>query len=297
MVDEQDLEPGREVAHRAGRGITSRARGEFDPNQMELIRATVAKDCNPAELAMFLELCARYELDPFAKQIWAMKIRGAVQVVVSRDGLLSLANRYTPAHGFSGPGEFLGCESDVVRERDYFRKFRLNGEQQVDHEYRDEAGNPTASKDRRGKIIGAWAMVHRREHKPTYFFAEWDTYNTGQNVWKTHPEAMMQKCPETMALRKAFSVSGVIGETELPKQVVTAVPEDDAGPDVEWGDDQALADELRRGAEVLGWRRAKLRLKLRGLDHEGRVALLAEMRAEADRLEAEAPEVSGEVVP
>lgn len=279
--------PSTELAVRSGKGIAHRARREFDPGQMELIRATVAKDCNPAELAMFLELCARYELDPFAKQIWAMKIRGAVQVVVSRDGLLSLANRYTPANGFAGPGEFLGCESDVIREHDHFIKHTDRDGTWVEHEY--------SVKDR-GKIVGSWALVHRRDHKPTYFRAEWDTYNSGQNVWKTHPEAMIVKCAETMALRKAFSVSGVIGETEVPKQVLTAVPSPvESGPEPEWGDDPQLAENLKIGAQMLGWRQAKVRAKLHGLDHDGRCALLAEMHAEYDRLNPET-EVSGEVV-
>lgn len=281
------------------RDITKRARGEFDPGQMDLIRSTVAKDCNPAELAMFLELCANYQLDPFAKQIWAMKIRGSVVTVVSRDGLLALANRHTPVEGFAGPGEFLGCESDVVRANDFFRKSRGPHGTIIDHEYQDAEGKPTASKEKRGPILGSWALVHRREHMPTYFFAEWATYNTGQNVWKSHPETMMVKAAESMALRKAFSVSGVIGEAETPRVSVTAVDTGPGSEQLEWGDDPELADELRQAFEVLGYRQAKVRLLLADKTDEERRALLTQLHAEADSVpdDPEPPIVDAEVVP
>jgi phage recombination protein Bet len=267
------------------RGITQRARGDFDAGQMDLIRATVAKDCNPAELAMFLELCARYELDPFSKQIWAMKIRGAVQVVVSRDGLLSLANRHTPSEGFSGPGEFLGCESDVVREKDDFRKITDENGTRVIHSY--------SHKDR-GAIVGAWAIVHRREHAPTYFFAEWSTYNSGQNVWKSHPEAMMVKSAESMALRKAFSITGVIGEAEAPRQVLTTSSEDESGGEIDWGENEELANSLREGFRLLGYRSAKIRALVNGTDEEQKQALLAKLNSELDALAEQEAEREGE---
>jgi hypothetical protein len=71
----------------SGTEITKRARGDFDPQQVELIRRTIAKDCNDGELALFLETCARHDLDPIIKQIWTIKINGTMQPVVSRDGL------------------------------------------------------------------------------------------------------------------------------------------------------------------------------------------------------------------
>lgn len=292
-------DPGTELIAQPGgqqHSIAKRARGEFDHGQMELIRSTVAKDCNAAELAMFLELCARYELDPFSKQIWAMKIKGSVVVVVSRDGLLALANRHTPSQGFSGPGEFLGCESDVVREHDHFRRFRDPALGTiVEHEYRDEQGKPTADADKRGRILGAWALVHRRGHFPTYFFGEWATYNTGQNVWKSHPEAMMQKVPEAMALRKAFSVSGVVGESEIQRQLLTETTS--GGAEVEWPEDEEQAKQLRVRFEELGYRKAKIRTLVNGCaGSDDFAALLVKLDAELHARDAAAPVVEGEPV-
>lgn len=285
--------PGPQQQHHS---IAKRARGDFDSGQMALIQQTVAKDCNAAELAMFLELCARYELDPFSKQIWAMKIKGTVVVVVSRDGLLALANRHTPAQGFSGPGEFLGCESDIVREHDHFRRFRDPALGTIiEHEYRDEQGKPTADQAKRGKILGAWALVHRRGHFPTYYFGEWATYNTGQNVWRSHPEAMMQKVPETMALRKAFSISGVIGESEVQRQVLTETAAGSA--EVEWPEDAELKRNLEVRFEELGYRRAKIRTLINGCTgDDDYLSLIARLDGELHARAASAPVVDGEPV-
>ena len=95
--------------------ITAAVREQFAAEQVNLIRATVARDASDAELAMFLELCARYRLDPFAGQIYCAKMRsengegGRVQIIVGRDGFLKIAKDHQ---------DFEGFDSDVVREND-----------------------------------------------------------------------------------------------------------------------------------------------------------------------------------
>ena len=105
-----------------GLSITQPARREFDDAQLALIRDTVAKDCNVAELHLFLETCARHQLDPIIRQIWTIKYKGVMTPVVARDGLLAIANRHTKKNGYEGEGTFLGCQSDCVREHDFFDK-------------------------------------------------------------------------------------------------------------------------------------------------------------------------------
>lgn len=275
-----------EVAVRqGGTSITQRAREDYDPGQLALIRASVAKECNDAELGMFLEICARYQLDPFSKQVWAIKIRGAVQTIVSRDGLLALANRHTPAQGFTGPGEFLGCESDVVRKGDTFRKARGAEGTQVEHSY-DVTGD-------RGPIVGAWAIVHRREHSATYFYAEWSTYNTGQNVWKSHPETMIVKSAEAMALRKAFSITGMIGEAEVDsRQSLTATEGGEGSAETRWPEDAERKQTLETLFGVLGYRRAKIRALVNACASDEQFdALIATLNAEVDSMPEPEPEV------
>ncbi|MBW3624017.1 MAG: recombinase RecT [Armatimonadetes bacterium] len=42
----------------------------FTPQQVEVLRRTVAKGATDDEFFMFASLCARYQLDPFNKEIW-----------------------------------------------------------------------------------------------------------------------------------------------------------------------------------------------------------------------------------
>lgn len=257
------------VARReASTSIGQRARGRFDVGQMELIRATVAKECTVPEFGMFLELAARYELDPFAREIWAVKMQGRMTILVARDGLLAIANRST---------DFIGIEGDVVREHDDFRK--QSGEALPQHSY-------GASTKERGDITGAWATVFRAGRKPTYFFAPFEEYMpTGRKLnehspWNFQTSAMILKCAEAMALRKAYSLTGIVAEEEMGNQKLVngATSEVADSAEVEWGDDECLAEWLRQLVDAVNdqtpgtWRPAKLRATLKGRSQEEREA-------------------------
>lgn len=268
--------------------IGKRARGMFDPGQLELIRATVAKDCETdAELGMFLELCARYELDPFAREIWCVKMKGRLTIIVARDGLLALAQR-TILHPFEG------MEGDVVRANDTFVK--KSGEPLPEHSY-------TGGSKERGEIVGAWATVYRADRKPTYFFAPFEEYMpTGRNLteytpWRHQVSAMILKCAEAMSLRKAFSLTGIVAEEELGKQgLVNGVQqelEDEAA--IEWGDDEQLGEWLEMlfaaiNAERAGaYLPAKQRMILRGKTQEEREVLAAQLVEQLAKVGARVP--------
>lgn len=279
-----------------GTDITRRMRGEYDPEQVDLIRATVAAECNNAELAIFLETCARHQLDPFIKEIWAIKIKNKVQIFASRDGLLGIANRNTPEGRYrvSGNGQFLGCQSGVIREHDHF-DFRLSEREDetekwvVEHSPRGEDGKATHGGDDgsgRGKIVAGWARVRRKGHDDVFFMAYWKTYNQGRNAWGTHRDAMIQKCAESAALRKAFSISGIMGEGEMPgSERLTDVGESGAAV-VRWPEDEEMTEKLKTGFGVLNWRRAKIRMTLNAVGMEGGDesydTLLSRLHAEVD---------------
>ena len=42
----------------------------YTDNQLQLIKQTYAKDCNPMEFNVFMEVAKRYGLDPFKKQMF-----------------------------------------------------------------------------------------------------------------------------------------------------------------------------------------------------------------------------------
>ena len=44
---------------------------DYSSSQLQLVKRTVAKDCNDNEFDMFIEICKRQGLDPFRKQIYA----------------------------------------------------------------------------------------------------------------------------------------------------------------------------------------------------------------------------------
>jgi hypothetical protein len=272
----EDALPGTTLAavnRYSNMAITERARDQFDPKQVELIAHTVADGCNGAELAIFLEECARLELDPFAKQIWAIKVQGKMQIIVSRDGLLLIANRHP---------DFKGCQSFEIREHDFFMTSTDDvGHVHVQHRWQDSDGNPShGGKDglARGEIIGAFAYVRREGHVDTQFMAYRSQYDKGIAVWKTHPSAMMIKVPEGMALRKAYSITGVTVEGELSgDQKVLTAP---AGPAViDFGDDPELAEQIREAMRALGFKHAKARTIMRGADTpEKRQELLSQLQ-------------------
>lgn len=304
-------ESGTSVVVRGGdMSVTQRARALFDEQQVALIRDTVAKDCSPAELALFLETCARHELDPIIRQIWTIKIKGKMVPVVARDGFLTIANRHT-GKGWTGEsGEFLGCQSNVVRGHDFFdfeQEERADGTMafKVMHKPRDVEGNPShggADGSERGPIVGAWARVRRRGHDDQFFYALWDTYNKNENTWTTHPDAMIVKCAESTALRKAFSVSGVVGEGEVERSArptLTEVSGEGSAGDgtIHWPEDEALAEQIKQGVEIVGWRRAKVRMRVNACSTEEEFkALIAEIHTEVNAMAEDGGEVSGEVV-
>lgn len=196
----------------AGSAITMPARLGFDQQQVVAIRNTVAADCNPGELVMFLEVAARYELDPFARQIYAAKIKGKVQIIVSRDGLLAHAHKQD---------SFVKMDGDYICANDDFKSTYKDGERSIEHSFKTGLGDPAKDVepgDARGKIIGAWAIVERKGHGKTFFLANFSEYFQDRDgPWKKTPAAMILKCAETYALRKAFSISGVVGEDEVEK--------------------------------------------------------------------------------
>lgn len=162
----------------------------------DVIRRTVAKDANPDEFEMFMHLAKTYQLDPFQGEIFLWKYNGDLTIMTSRDGYLKIANRHP---------EFDGLVSDVVHRGDNFKKTPEG----VQHTYGTD----------RGPIVGAYALVYRKDRKyPTYVFAPFEEYAADKKVWKQYPSAMILKCAESMALKRAFSVSGLVSREEMEVQ-------------------------------------------------------------------------------
>lgn len=167
---------------------------QWSPDEVTTIRNTVAKGASDNELKMFLHLSQTYGLDPFAKEIWFIKAGGQPVIMTGRDGYLKIA---------STRKEYEGMVSDVVYEGDSFQR-TIDG---VSHTY---------SASKRGGILGAYALVYKQGIRfPAYVFAPFRDYNKGNNVWRQYPHAMILKVAESMALKRAFSLSGLVTREEL----------------------------------------------------------------------------------
>lgn len=184
----------------------------FSRKEIETIRRTVAKGATEDEFRMFMHLARTYGLDPFNKEIWFIKYDKENPVIMtSRDGYLKIADRH-PAYD--------GIVSDVVRKNDRFIR-RIDG---IEHEYGTD----------RGPIVGAYALVYRKDRKyPVYVFAPFEEYNAGTKVWNQYPSAMILKCAESMALKRAFTVSGLVSREEMEVQLSDGQNNDNTTIDIE----------------------------------------------------------------
>lgn len=206
-----------------GAALPATALERFQAEQLAVLWEMHAKGCSLSEFAVLLNLAEKYDLDINAHEIWAAKGKGRdgepgkLMILVGRDGLLTIARRQT---------DFVTVDGDVHREKDHFKVIRLpDGTRTVDHSYEGTV-------EQRGKIVGSWAMIKRRDGSYTNFtYCPWDEYApTGgySSPWKKQASAMMAKCSVSLALRIAYGISGVVGEDEVASQfddrADTAIP-------------------------------------------------------------------------
>jgi phage recombination protein Bet len=189
---------------------------QWTQEQTQLISSTIAPGCTADELKLFAYACQRTGLDPFSRQIYAIK-RGKMTIQVGIDGLRSIAER---------SGELDGSATYWIGDTE--------GSQWSDVWLGSKP--PAAAK----------TIIYRKGCSHSFVgVARYADY-AGQGLWSKMPSAMLAKCSEALALRKAFpaDMSGVytVDEMEQAETVtVTATPAPALAPAVFAGDAKVFA--------------------------------------------------------
>jgi len=205
---------------------------QLDDKKVDLIKRTVCKGASDDELKLFIHVCNHTNLDPFMKQIYAIKRGNIMTIQTSIDGLRLTAERT----GNYSPGK-----------------------------------EPTFTYDEKGKLQSATAYIKKRTSDNVWHevaaTAHLEEYNANQGLWSKMPKAMLAKCAEALALRKAFpaDLSGIYADEEMnqaddPKKLEVELISHEQAMEIETaiGDDEdyrhTLLDFYRKNAIKYGWK-------------------------------------------
>lgn len=167
---------------------------DIDSGRQEVLRRQVASGCSDLEIEYFLSFCASKNLDPFARQVYAIKRGDKMTIQTGVDGFRAIANRT----GTYAPGD----ESFEV----------------------DEKGKLVSATVSAKKLVaGTWMTFSATAH-----FVEF--YQDRNPLWKTMPRRMLSKCAECLVLRKGWpeDLGGIYGDVEMERAETPAIVSSDA---------------------------------------------------------------------
>lgn len=172
----------------------------FDREQVELLKSTICKGATDNELKLFLEVCKAKNMDPFSKQIYAIKRwdpdsqREIMTFQVGIDGFRAKADS-TGLYEGQLPPQWCG----------------------PDGQWRDVWLSPEAPRAcrvavlRKGFKEPMWATALYAEYVQT------KKDGTPNSMWRKMPTAQLAKVAEALSFRKAFpeQLGGLYSDDEM----------------------------------------------------------------------------------
>ena len=141
---------------------------EWTEEKVKLLKDSYARELNTVQFQVFLEIAKSRNLNPFTKQIYAIKYGNTVNYIVGIDGFRDIAHR---------TGQYLGSS------------------------FTDEL-------DDKGNVIAISCTVKKLTQGQTGEFTSrvlMKEFNSKKSQWAARPYQMLRKVAEAHAIRQAFS--------------------------------------------------------------------------------------------
>lgn len=181
-----------EKTEEKGKSITQAMADRYGMTEkgfLQILNKTVMpKQATPEQAAAFLLICERYELDPFASEVYAFPANGTVKALIGVDGYVTIANRNPNFDGIT-----------------YM-------------ELRSESGD----------LEGISCSVYRKDRKQPTIVTEYMSECRGNSpIWKKMPSRMLRHKATIQSIRLAFGLSG-LGDFDEYKENLSLVENSEA---------------------------------------------------------------------